>query len=337
MKFLKGLIIALLIIIIAILVVAFFLPSKRHIEESIYIKSPAKHIYEQVVIMKNWKKWSPFSETDTAMKTYYDGPPQGVGAIMKWESKKQGDGIMTILETEKDKNIKLKLEFEGQGVSHSEWIFTEEKDSTKVAWNMDIENLTYPLGRILGIFMPGAIHKAFHKGLENLKKISEEYCAALKKFSTSEINIKQEDKKHALVVKDSSKCSEVIMAIGKIFGTVMQYIGANKIECTSPPFVRYLFWDEKADKCTMESGVFVKGPVASSGNIKYVEIPAQKVVSAIHTGAYESISNTHAALNNFIKEKKLIISGAPYEIYITDPEKEPDITKWQTEVCYPVK
>lgn len=337
MKFLKKVIIVLLVLIILLLVVLYFLPSKRLVEESVYIKSPAKYIYEQVIKLKYWDKWSPFSEGDTAMKTYYDGPPQGVGAIMKWESKKQGNGVMTIMEAEQDKHIKMKMEFEGQGISYSEWVFVEQGDSTKVVWTLSIENLKYPLGRLLGIFMPNVIHKSFKRGLANLKKVSEDYVTVMNTFKTSEVTIKEMEKQYILYMKDSSNCSEVDVLIGKIFGDVMQYSGMNQIECIAPPFARYLVWDEKADKNVMEGGIFVKGPVAGKDNIKFAEIPAQKYARAIHTGAYETVYQTHMVIDKYIKDNKLIVTGSPMEIYITDPEKEPDMTKWETEVLYPVK
>ncbi|HOV12546.1 MAG TPA: GyrI-like domain-containing protein [Bacteroidales bacterium] len=337
MKILKKIIIALLVIIALILLVLLFMPSKRHMEESINIKGPAKNIYEQVITMKKWEKWMPFSEEDPEMKIFYEGAPKGVGAIMKWESKKQGNGSMTIEEAEAYKKIKLKLEFEGQGISHSDFLFTETGESTDVVWSLDIENLKYPIGRLIGIFMPGTIHKSFHNGLVTLKKVSEEYTSALGIFKTSEVSIKKMEKQHALYIRDSSRIDEIDMIIGKLFGELYQYLGMNRIECTAPPFVRYLVWDEKANKNVMEAGVFIKEPVKGNDRVKYQEIPVQNYVRAIHTGAYESVHNTHMVIDKYIIDNKLTLTGAPMEIYITDPEKEPDITKWETEVLYPIK
>ncbi|HNW89306.1 MAG TPA: SRPBCC family protein [Bacteroidales bacterium] len=240
MRILKKIIIALLVIIALILLVLLFMPSKRHVEESINIKGPAKNIYGQVVTMKNWEKWMPFSEGDPEMKTFYEGPPKGVGAIMKWESKKQGNGSMTIEKAEAYREIKLKLEFEGQGISYSEFLFTETGDSTKVVWSLNIENLKYPIGRLMGVFMPGVIHKSFHKGLVKRKKVCEEYTAALGIFKTSEVSIKEMEKQQALYIRDSSKIDEIDMIIGKLFGELYKYLGMKKIECIAPPFVRYL-------------------------------------------------------------------------------------------------
>lgn len=338
MKILKKIIIVLLILVVIVLVVAALLPSKRHVEASITINTPAKIIYEQVANFRNWDKWSPFKEGDTAMKSFYKGAPKGVGAIMSWESKEQGNGAMEILEVEKNKMIHNRIDFEGQGSSFSDWQFVEDSNkTTKVTWNLELDNLKYPLGRIMGLVMSSMISKSFEKGLANLKKVSEDNFKMLSVYKTTDIKVKQTEMHYAIVIKDSSKCDEVDALMGKVFGELFQYAGENKIEMSGYPFSICSLWDEKNNKYVAEIGIPVKTKTEGKGIIKCIEVPSTKVVSAIHNGAYETSGNTHIAIDNYIKENKLTCVGAPTEIYITDPESEPDMTKWQTEIIYPVK
>lgn len=158
MKFLKKLLLAILVIVAIILVVAVFLPSKKHIEDSITINTPAKAVFEQVVRLNNWEKWSPFSENDTAMVTTYENLEKAVGSIMKWESKKQGNGSMTIVEVDELKSIKMSLLFEGMKESITTWTFVEENGNTKVTWTLDLEGLRWPDGRLMGMFMTPTLH-----------------------------------------------------------------------------------------------------------------------------------------------------------------------------------
>jgi effector-binding domain-containing protein len=338
MKILKKIIVVLLILVVIVLVVAALLPSKRHIGASITINTPSKIVYEQVVNFRNWDKWSPFNEADTAMKSFYVGAPKGVGAIMRWESKEQGNGVMTILEVDKNKKIHDKIDFEGQGSSFSDWLFVEDSNkTTKVTWNLELDNLKYPVGRIMGLIMKSMIEKSFKKGLANLKKVSEENFKMLSIFKTTDIKVKQTEKQYAIVIKDSSACDEVDVLMGKVYGELGQYAGMNKIEISGFPFAICSIWDEKNNKYVAEIGFPIKNKTDGKGNIKCIEIPSVIVVSAIHNGAYETSGNTHMAIDNYIKENKLTCVGAPTEIYITDPESEPDMTKWKTEIIYPVK
>jgi effector-binding domain-containing protein len=337
MKILKKIIIILLILVAIVLVIAAFMPSKRHIEASLTINAPANAIYKQVIDLRYWNTWSPFQEGDTAMKTSYSGELKGVGAIMSWQSKKQGNGVMTIMEAIKDKSIHTKIDFEGQGSSFSDWKLVEDNYKTTVTWSMEMDNLKYPVGRIMGLLMKSMITKSFNKGLANLKKVSEEYFKALSFSKTSEIKIKQTEMQYALVIKDSSKCDDVDVLFEKIYGEIGQYVGENKIEVTGHPFGRYFVWDAKADRNVMEAGFFIKNKVAGKNNIRCIELPSEKVVSAIHYGPYETTYDTHIAIDQYLKENKLTTNGIPLEIYIKDPGSQPDMTKWETEVIYPIK
>jgi effector-binding domain-containing protein/uncharacterized protein YndB with AHSA1/START domain len=338
MKILKKIIIALLVLVVIVLVIAAFLPSKRHIEASLTINTPAKPIYEQVIDLKKWDKWSPFQEADTAMEVNYDGPPKGVGAIMSWKSKKQGNGEMTIVDAIKNKSIRTKIDFEGQGSSFSDWMFSEDnKKTTKVVWTLDLDNLKYPVGRIMGMMMGSMILESYNKGLAKLKTVSENYFKMISAYKTTDMHIKQTEKQFAIVIKDSSKCDEVDVMMDRVFGELGKFIGENKIEISGYPFAKVYLWDEKANKYVAEVGFVIKNKVEGKGNIKCIEIPAARVVSAIHNGAYESSGSTYMAIEKYIRDNKLTCVGVPTEIYIIGPEKEPDMSKWQTEIIYPVK
>lgn len=338
MKILKWIIIVIAVLIVVLLLIAAFLPSKQHIESSVTVNAPAKAIYEQVIDLKNWEKWSPFNEDDPEMITSYDGAPKGVGAIMSWESKKQGNGAMTITEAENNKSIRTRLDFEGQGSSISDWKFEEDSNkTTKVTWTMEIEDMKYPIGRFMGVMMKSMITKSFEKGLATLQKVSEEYFKILSTFSTTDMQVKQMEKQNALVIKDSSTCDDVESLMGRVYGQLGQFVGMNNIEMGGYPFDICYVWDEKANKFVADIGFITKNKVEGKDNIRYLEIPAQKVVSAIHNGSYETSGETHMAIDKYIKENNLVCIGPPIEYYITDPEKEPDMTRWQTEIVYPVK
>jgi effector-binding domain-containing protein len=242
------------------------------------------------------------------------------------------------MEAVNDKSIRTKIDFEGQGSSFSDWSFREDNNkSTQVTWAMDLDHLIYPVGRIMGLVMQSMLKKSFENGLSKLNNVSQNYLKQLSYFKTSEIKIKQTEKQYALVIKDSSKCDEIESLFGKLYMEIGQYMGKNKIESAGAPIARYFVWDEKANKCVVEAGFFIKNQVNGSGTIRCIEIPAEKAISAIHYGPYETLHNTHEAINDYIIRNKLNCKDIPIEIYITDPETQPDMTKWETEIDYPLK
>ena len=73
------------------------------------------------------------------------------------------------------------------------------------------------------------------------------------------------------------------------------------------------------------------------GRIFPVKIAPTEAVTALHKGSYESSYLTWIALDEFIKEHKLVTGGDPWEAYITDPTIEPDTSKWETRLYWPIK
>jgi effector-binding domain-containing protein len=56
-----------------------------------------------------------------------------------------------------------------------------------------------------------------------------------------------------------------------------------------------------------------------------------------HFGAYDKTMYMYTAMDEYIQEFKLEETGGPIEEYITDPMSEPDTSKWQTNIYFPVK
>jgi effector-binding domain-containing protein len=93
------------------------------------------------------------------------------------------------------------------------------------------------------------------------------------------------------------------------------------------------------EETTMEMvcGLPVAAGARVSGKYTITQLPATKAVKAIHLGSYDNLGDSHNQINQYIQYKKLEISGAPMEVYLTDPMTEKDTAKWVTEIYYPIK
>lgn len=70
---------------------------------------------------------------------------------------------------------------------------------------------------------------------------------------------------------------------------------------------------------------------------RVMQLESGTAVKATHRGSYKTLEETHNQLNQYLAWRKLEVSGAPWEVYITDPEVEKDTARWVTEVYYPVR
>jgi len=137
------------------------------------------------------------------------------------------------------------------------------------------------------------------------------------------------------VIRDEVPESGLAEAMGRMFQAVMSALRDQGIEPASQPFARYHSFGETID---FEAGVIVDAPIVETDEVKAGELPAGPAAIAVHTGTYETLGATHAAMRRWLEtNSRQQPNGGPFEIYVSDPAAEPDPARWMTEVVYPLK
>ncbi len=331
MKALRIIFFILLILVAAFLLIAAFLPKKAFVEESMVINAPQKLVFQEVNNYSNWEYWSPFQQLDTTMVVTLQGPKSGVGATMKWTSK-TGNGLQTILESTPDSYIsnELKLMEEDQDAARSEWKFEPADNGTRVSWNVSMEHLKYPLERYMGLFLPKMMRSVFQKGLTDLKEL----CESLPFIEG--LDLLTLEAQPTLSIKDSAMVNEIGPKMGEMYGKLMKFMSEKNIKMAGPPFTIHYSWDYTRP-FVMEAGIPVQEPADGEGEIIASEIAAGDVICAPYYGPYEGIGTLYEKLQQYMAAKHIQCIGYPWEVYLTDPQTEPDTSKWLTKIYYRIK
>jgi AraC family transcriptional regulator len=140
-----------------------------------------------------------------------------------------------------------------------------------------------------------------------------------------------------IVVRRRIKPSEVAATLGEALGHVFQHAQQNGIALAGQPFTRYLEWGP--GMWTIEAGMPVTAQVCetpSDTDVRPDALPGGFVATTTHAGSYDKLTEAHAALQQWIEAEGLTPSGAPWEIYTTDPADYPDPKDWKTEIFWPV-
>jgi effector-binding domain-containing protein len=105
-------------------------------------------------------------------------------------------------------------------------------------------------------------------------------------------------------------------------------LAADGVQPAGPPFVRYL-------KVDMERGLDIElgVPVAGDARVRSGALPAGRYARLVHVGPYGGLPDAHQALQGWAQEQGFRWSER-VETYVTDPAKEPDPSRWQTEVAF---
>ena len=137
-----------------------------------------------------------------------------------------------------------------------------------------------------------------------------------------------------LFVRQRVARHEISTAIGNCLGEVFPFCMKSGLALAGPPFTRYPV--ANVGLLTIESGMPLAAPAEGSGAIEAGTLPGGPAACATHTGHYEKLGETYAAMERWIEANGFRIGGAPWESYVTDPADYPDPNDWRTEVFWPL-
>jgi effector-binding domain-containing protein len=145
-----------------------------------------------------------------------------------------------------------------------------------------------------------------------------------------------------VAIRSEVKPTELSQAIDSAFSRLFAWLGEAGIPPAGAPFIRYKVVDMER-KLHVELGVPIAAPVEASGDIHAGSLPAGRYAVSIHQGPYSGLRDANAALLQSAKQLGVEWDTTPtpdgeafaarLETYLTDPSKERDPAKFQTELA----
>jgi effector-binding domain-containing protein len=134
-----------------------------------------------------------------------------------------------------------------------------------------------------------------------------------------------------------------IGGLGSRLGEVFGWLGARGIAPAGPPFFRYNVID-MARELEMEAGVPIAAVVSGDEQVIAGLLPAGRYAVATHVGHPSELLGATQALLDWAASQDLEWDvttaadgehwGCRLESYLTDPDEEPDMTKWATQLAF---
>ena len=137
-----------------------------------------------------------------------------------------------------------------------------------------------------------------------------------------------------VVVKDVPEMQVVgvrkviaVRDIGTLFGEAGRQLRSKP---AGPPMAIYHDKEWNPEKADIE----VVFPVTVRG---HQTLPATKVASVTHLGAYEDFGPTYAAIFGWMSREGYVVAYPPREIYLVGPESGRKPEEYATEIQVPIK
>ncbi|MCY3923188.1 MAG: GyrI-like domain-containing protein [Chloroflexi bacterium] len=137
------------------------------------------------------------------------------------------------------------------------------------------------------------------------------------------------------VMHASASTEELPATFARIFPAVYAALAEQGV--TDMGHVSAVYHSMDASQMELSAGIEIGDGVEPAEPIELLELPACDAVKADHFGPYEELGRTHEAIWSFVQELGRAPISGPIERYITDPEAEPDQSKWHTEILLPLQ
>jgi effector-binding domain-containing protein len=159
----------------------------------------------------------------------------------------------------------------------------------------------------------------------------------------NEPTIVQREAQPYVAIKALVTMQELATAIPPLNGEVFGWLAAHGGTPAGPPFWKYNVIDMER-QLEVEAGVGVQQPVPGDDRVLSATLPAGRYATLVHTGPPNELVDATAALLDWARRRDLTWDrsdatggqrwGARLEFYLTDPDEEPDLSQWETELAF---
>ncbi len=136
-------------------------------------------------------------------------------------------------------------------------------------------------------------------------------------------------------IRARARLAEIGQAMDSLFRELFEHVQAVGAAPAGPPLS--IYHAMQSDGVDFECAIPLLSPVEGTGRVRAGELPACTAATVTHTGPYENLKETWTALTEWMASEGFQAAGTPWEVYVTEPSAEPDKSKWQTQIYFPVR
>lgn len=210
---------------------------------------------------------------------------------------------------------------------------TDVSDGIELAFSFNIDFGFNPITKFFGLFDRETWSKEIYQQLELLKAELED----LPKIHKVNVNVETFEKPiWFLSMRDTILQQEMDNIHGKTYEKIHQFIHENQLEPILSPITIYHSWSDTL--VDIEIGLPVNEPtIPITLPIQLNNIKAGDYVMATHYGSYDRLPETYYGINEWMRKNKVVVTGMPLEMYLTDPATENNPSNWETAIYFPIE
>lgn len=335
MKALRVILIIVVVLLAAILIVPLFSPATAEVSAEITIEREASMIFPSVASFKDRTLWDPWLTQDSTAGATIEAKAGYVGSTYAWEGEAVGSGRMEVITVRENEYIESHLWFgEVEEPAVVTWTFESVDEGTHIVWAFSQET-AYPIGRLGMMFGKIFLKQSFELGLVNLKELMESMEQEI--APTGAISVATLPAMNVLLADGAGTMEEMAAQLPELYALLYQTAGEQGLQVIGVPFVNYLDYDEETGYSNFRVGIEVIGMGSDAGKVKAEAYAETEAVQCIHSGPYESLTDSYDALSAYMQEHQLLVAGNAIEYYEVGAMSESDPALWKTLIAFPLQ
>lgn len=345
MRFLKRLVVFVLVLIVALIGAAFFLPGSAHVERSITIARPASVVFAVLNSYRRFNDWSPWAAKDPNAHYTISGPVAGVGAKQSWQGdpKTVGSGSQEITESKPNESVTTALDFGDMGKARARFVLSPDGKGTRVKWTLDTEAPLAPdgklirnaIGRYMGFFMDRMVGPDYQTGLAKLKTLVETFPDVDISGISGDAVVLAPRKIYFVSASSGTDPDSARAVLTEAYGKLGKYLRDNSLTMQGAPMTITSRYDKSGWK--FDAAIAVdRNDAATREDIQSGATYGGNAVQFMHVGPYGKVGDTVARAYAWLSVQGYKAKGRLIEEYISDPGKTPP-EQLQTKLTIPVE
>jgi len=173
--------------------------------------------------------------------------------------------------------------------------------------------------------------------VEELSRLidGKEQLVPEKEMFRFEIGIEDLEESKVLVIREHVHQDEMSTVVPRDIAEVHAYVQELGLGFHGPPICVCPFSNEDGT-LDAEIGWPVPTEVPGKGRIELETLPATRALVMKHVGPFSALASSYRLMSEVMEENGLDATGAPREVYLTDPKEVSDPNEYETLIVWPI-
>lgn len=171
LRLLRFLVVGTGLLVLAIVLVGFFMPGSWSAERSRTLRAPPEKVHAVLEDLRSWSAWSHWTtQRDGSAVFTFDGPDKGAGSRMSFEGQILAFGSVTLVKADPPRGVEYEIRFRGvDEVTRGSILLEPDGTGTRATWREGGELGRNPIMRMFSPLMSAKLGQDFAGGLERLE------------------------------------------------------------------------------------------------------------------------------------------------------------------------